>query len=186
MANLLSVKKLSIFIAYVGIGILFNDTLIMAQKIVDAQVDTSGNIKERELRQKVIQIIQQHQVRKNAFIKPDSNIVTRPKLAQQIQEALNQQFTVTKRRDNRYIPARDLASESAKSTKAVVEKNRQEIISAFQRIDQERLAEFDLQNAEIKRRFEEFLKNVDKNLPQKGQHKDYSTYNNSFKPIVRK
>lgn len=159
----------------------------MAQEAVDAQANTLGNIKESEIRQKANQIIRQQQVRKNAFIKPGSKTVTRPELAQQIQEALNQQVNALGRRaDNRYIQARDLASESAELTKAAVEKNRQETISALQRNDQERLAEFDRQNAEIIRRYQEFLKNVDKNLPQKGQHKDYSTYNNSFKPIVRK
>ena len=101
--------------------------------------------------------------------------------------ALNQQVNAFGgRADNRYIPVRVLASESAELTKAAIEKNRQETISAFQRNDQERLAEFDRQNAEIKRRHEEFLKNVDKNQPQKGEHKDYSTYNKNFKQIIRK
>jgi len=159
----------------------------MAQETIDAQANTSLNINERAIRQKANQFIKQSQVRKNALTKPVLKSIARLELAGQIQEVFNQQMETRKRRaDTRYIPARDLASESYGLITVANEKNRQELISAYQRIDQERQEQFDRENAEIKKRYEQFLKNVDKNLPQKGQHKDYSAYNKNFKPIARK
>ncbi len=66
------------------------------------------------------------------------------------------------------------------------EQKKADIQQTLEKNRQERQNEIDRQNDENRRLMNKYFKDALKNLPQKGQHKNYSAYHKSFRPELRK
>ena len=79
-----------------------------------------------------------------------------------------------------------LQPETNATLKKTAEARQKAIQEARLRDFLEQQKQLDRIDAENRKKIEKYFKDVVKNLPQKGKHKDYTQFNQQFRPIVRK
>ncbi len=109
-------------------------------------------------------------------------------LSQRIDEEVRLQQKIIAEQIKNSRRARDLVKElqanSNKVLKDIVEQEKQAVADARRKAEQEIEAQKAQQDREIRQKHDKYFRDVVKNLPQKGRHKNYTASHQRLQPIV--
>ena len=79
-----------------------------------------------------------------------------------------------------------MLQQDGEAIKAAHERKFQKLVATLEQVDAERQETKRQQNERIKEHYIVFFKKVTQNLPQKGRHQDYSSYNQQFRQSIQR